>query len=99
MNVKAKTAFALPQSNKSGTRKNSKEFIIAITRICITVLSRVRIPLKIQTAIPISATPIRNVRDLACSLPKILVTISWCRGTRFRTLQISPLTIQTVAMK
>ena len=76
MNRKAKKAFNFPQSSRSGTRKNSKVFIVAITTICVSAFSREQHPLKIQTAIAISETPINIVSSLAWSLPKILATIS-----------------------
>jgi len=99
MNRKANNALPLPHNNKSGTRKNSRVFIAPITRICVTALSRVFIPLKIQMAITISESPIKSVSSLACSSPKILATICWCRGTMLSTLQKSPLINQTVAIK
>lgn len=74
MNIKAKIAFAFPHSNKSGARKNSNAFITAMISICATELSREYLPLSIQIAIPISESPIRNVRDFECSFPKILAT-------------------------
>ena len=71
----AKNKFALPHNNKSGTRTNSKAFIVAMTTICVIVLRRVHKPLKIHTAIPISESPIRIVKGLELSTPKICPTI------------------------
>ena len=99
MNRKAKIAFVFPHNNKSGTRTNSKVFIVIITRICVAALSLIQMPLNIQMAIPISVSPIKKVSNRACSCPKMFATISWCRGTRFNTLQKSPFAIQTVAMQ
>ena len=99
MNIKAKIEFAFPQNNKSGTSINSRVFIVAITRICVAVFSRVLMPFKIQTVISVSESPIKIVSSRECSLPKIFATISSCRGTRLSTLQKSPLATQTVAMK
>ena len=101
MNIKAKRKFAFPHNNKSGTSINSTVFIVAMTKICVAVLSRVLIPLKIQIAISISDNPIKMVIKFAESLSrfKMRPTILSCRGTRLSTLQKSPLAIQTVAMK
>ena len=60
----AKIAFAFPHSNKSGTRINSKMFIVAMTNIWVTAFSRVHILLKIQIAIKISESPIKSVKGL-----------------------------------
>jgi hypothetical protein len=54
---------------------------------------------KIQIAITISESPIKIVRSREWLLAKILETICSCLGTRLRTLQKSPLTIQTKEMK
>ncbi len=56
-------------------------------------------PLKIQTAITISESLIKIVRSREWLLPKIRETICSCRGTRFITLQTSPLISQTNEMK
>jgi hypothetical protein len=56
-------------------------------------------PLKTQTAITISESPIKIVRSREWSLPKIRETICSCRGTRFKILQTNPLTSQTNEMK
>lgn len=63
--MKAKIIFAFPQSSRSGTRKNSKIFMIAITIVCVRAFSLDFIPLKIQTAIAISNIPINAVINLA----------------------------------
>lgn len=99
MNSNANNKLNLPHKSKSGTKINSKTFIVAMTVICVIAFSLGLIPLKIQTAIAISESPIALVKSSAWSLPKILATISWCRGTRFRSLQKSPFAIQIAAMK
>jgi hypothetical protein len=53
----------------------------------------------IQIAMSVSEIPIKIVNILECFSARILATISWCRGTRLRTLQKRPLMAQTVAMK
>jgi hypothetical protein len=55
--------------------------------------------LKIQMAIPISASPMSKVKVLEWLAPNILATICSWRGTRLSTLQNSPLAIQTIAMQ
>lgn len=57
--------FIFPQSNKSGTRMNSKMFIVATMMICDKAFKRFLIPLKIQPAIPTSENPINKVKGLA----------------------------------
>jgi len=91
--------FSLPQRSKSGTTINSMTFIVAITVICVIALNFDLKRVKIQIAITVSASPIKNVSSREWSFPKILATICSCRGTRFSTLQKSPLANQTVAIK
>ena len=76
MNRKANNKLNLPHKSKSGTKINSKTFIVAITIICVIAFSRVAMPLKIQTAIAISESPIALVKSPAWLLPKSLATIS-----------------------
>lgn len=87
----------LPHSNKLGTIINSRIFITAIIMIWRMVLTLGFTLLNIQMDIPISANPIVKVKGLAYSSPSIRPTISWCLGTRFKTLQMSPLMSQTKA--
>ena len=98
MNIIANNKLNLPHKSKSGAKTNSKTFMIAMIIICEIAFNLVLIPLRIQIAIAISETPIAFVKRPACWLPNIRATISWWRGTRFSTLQKSPLVIQTVAM-
>ena len=99
MNINAKNAFALPHRSKSGARKNSSVFIVAMIMICTIALTLVQILVKIQMAIAISESPIKTVSIRACSFPKILATISWCLGTRFSTLHKRPFASQTAAIR
>lgn len=62
MNKNAKKALAFPQSNKSGTSVNSSIFMVAMMMICVHALNRGKMPLKIQTAMIISDTPIAFVK-------------------------------------
>jgi hypothetical protein len=55
--------------------------------------------LNIQIAITNSASPINFVNKPEWASPRILDTISWCLGTKFRSLQKRPLIIQTVAIR
>ena len=99
MNIIANNKLNLPHKSKSGAKINSRTFIAAMIIICVIALSRCLIPLMIQIAIAISETPIALVKRPAYSLPNILATISWCRGTTFNSLQKSPLAIQTAAVR
>lgn len=76
MKSSAKKAFNLPQSKRLGAKINSKTFIVATTVICAIALNFDLKFVKIQIAITISQSPIRNVNSLECSFPKILATIS-----------------------
>lgn len=76
MNRNAYKALNLPHKSKSGAIINSRLFIVAITTTCVIALSFVLKPLKIQTAIAISARPIILVKTPAWALPMILATIS-----------------------
>lgn len=91
--------FNLPQRSKSGTKLNSKMFIVATTVICAIALRRDLSFVKIHITITISESPIKIVKGLEKSFPKILATICPCLGTRFKTLQNSPFTSQTAAIK
>lgn len=99
MNKKAKKMLSLPQRSKSGTAINSMIFIVATTIICVIAFILDLSFVKIQIAIPVSASPMRSVNGREKSFPKIRATISSCRGRRFSTLQKNPLAIHTVAMK
>lgn len=99
MNIIANNKLNLPHKSKSGAKINSRTFMVAMIIICVIAFNLVFSPLRIQIAIAISETPIAFVKRPAWSMPNILATISWCRGTRFSTLQKSPLAIQTVAMR
>ena len=59
--MEAKTAFAFPHNNKSGTRKNSIIFIAAIISIWVIAFNLDAVPLKTHEAIIVSAMPIDNV--------------------------------------
>jgi hypothetical protein len=62
MKSNANTELSLPQSKRSGTRMNSKVFIIATMSICVIALS-LDLNLEItQTAIKISDKPIRTIK-------------------------------------
>jgi len=91
--------FIFPKSSKSGVRKNSIAFIVAIIIICVIAQNRDLILLKTQIPINTSQTPMAFVKKIACSLPKMRETICECLGTRFKILQKSPLIIQTEAIK
>lgn len=73
--MNAKTAFNFPQSNKSGARKNSIVFMVAIIRIWTVAFSLGLIPESIQTAIADSKRPIRTVSARELFSPNILATI------------------------
>ena len=99
MKRSANNELSLPQSNKPGTKINSSVFIVPIIIICVMAQNLFLNPLKIQIAITISESPINVVRSREWSLPNIRETICSCLGTRFRTLQTSPLINQTIEMK
>ena len=63
MKRNAKSALNLPHNKRSGTRKNSRLFMAAITIIWVTAFNLVRIPLIIQMAIKVSESPINNVNS------------------------------------
>ena len=98
MKMKANIVLALPQSSISGTKINSKIFIVAIPKTCTMALNPDLRSLKIHTAIKISKQPMIIVNDGAFSDPRIFATISSCLGTRFKTLQNNPLAIQMAAI-
>lgn len=88
----------LPQSSKSGARKNSIIFMVNTTMIWLIAFNLDLYSLMIQIAIAISDKPISIVSGLALVSPSIRATISWCLGTRFKTLQINPLISHTAAI-
>ena len=73
--------------------------MVPMITICEMAFSLGHFPLRIQTAMAISEKPIAFVNIVACSCPKITATISWCLGTRFRTLQTRPLMSQMEARR
>ena len=78
ININAKSELNFPQSNISGTNKNSKVFIVAIIMICVIAFIFDLNRLKIQIAIQISEKPINFVKIEAEALSnsKIRPTIS-----------------------
>lgn len=72
----AKKALNLPQSSRSGTSINSKIFMTATTTICVMAFHLGLKRDKIQRAMTISEMPMRTVKGLAYSSPKMLATIS-----------------------
>ncbi len=99
MNSKANTELNLPQSKRSGAKKNSKMFIIATIVICVIALNLDLNLVRTQIAIIISESPMRIVKGFEKPSPKIRATICSCLGTRFSTLHRSPFASQTIAMK
>lgn len=67
--------FIFPQSNKSGTKMNSKIFISAIINICEIAFILALNLVIIQMAIAISEKPIIFVKIKAFSFPNISPTI------------------------
>ena len=65
MNRKANNALNLPHKSSSGTKINSKAFMMAMIIICAIAFNRDLIPLNIQIAIAISEIPIAMVNSLA----------------------------------
>gem|GEM_PF-1495106 len=74
-------------------------FITATSRICNHAQMAGQMPLNTHAHMPISKIPMTLVKAVAWAGPRMRATISWCRGTRFNSLQIKPLTNQTDAMK
>ena len=81
MSKVANKALAFPNNKRSGARKNSIVFMVAIRKTCVNAHHRDLKLLITQTAIRISETPIILVRTGACCSPSILATIASCRGT------------------
>ena len=71
----------------------------AVTVTCTQAQSLDRIPLRIHTTISTSRKPIVFVKKAASCSPSIRPTISWCLGTMLSSLQKSPLTSHTEAIK
>ena len=99
MNIIAKIIFNLPHNNKSGAIINSIIFISPIITICIIAFILDLNLVKIQRAIIFSKNPIKIVKGLEKSFPKILATICSCLGVRFNTLQKRPFASQTIEIK
>jgi hypothetical protein len=98
MKRKANTELYFPHSSKSGTRINSRIFILETTIIWRMELSRDHLPLTTHNAMIISEMPMIIVNGCAYVSPRILPTMSSWRGTCPSTLQYSPLLSQTPAM-
>lgn len=64
MNNNANTAFSLPHNKRSGTKINSKTFIVATTAICVIALNFDLNFVKTQIAITISESPMKIVKSL-----------------------------------
>ena len=75
MNKNANKALNRPHKSRSGTRKNSSVFMAAMITIWVIAFSLDRQPLKIQTAITVSAIPISLVNNPAWASPMIRATI------------------------
>lgn len=73
--------------------------MVAITILCVMAFNLDFHPVRIHTAISISANPIIIVKDFEYSCPIILATISRCLGTKSRTLQNNPFTSHTAAIE
>lgn len=82
--------FILPKSRRSGTRINSRIFIVKTIMICITAAKRENFLLMTQMNIQISRTPITFTAIKEISLPSIFDTICLCLGTNPSTLAYKP---------
>ena len=82
--------FILPKSRRSGTRINSRIFIVITIMICITAAWRENFLLMTQMNIQISRAPIIFTATKEISFPSILSTICWCRGTNPKTFAYKP---------
>lgn len=74
--MSANSELNFPHNKRSGTNRNSNIFIMAIMPICIRAFKRGHKLVRIQIPMQTSETPIRMVKSLACSSPKIVPTIN-----------------------
>lgn len=75
MNMNAKSALNFFHNKRSGARINSKEFIVAMMRICEIAFNLGLTPDNIQIARHTSEIPMAMVKGLDQSSPNILATI------------------------